>query len=715
MSLSRIHKSIKNYLFTSNSDNMTKKKSLENQIQELSQAAETSLAVSQREAEFAPKANRRFTKNLECFAKYYPSIADAISTYSVEPDFCLHVEEDGYANIDLPQGNARFYSSTPYQQITTQVKRAVNNPSFTLTEYTTSNNDSRDQRIHVRYMRELAVYLRGVKEAGEAEALKVLPSEFPTAMIFGVGLGYHIPMLFEHTNFSYSFIIEPDFKLFFASLFCIDWSTIIEDVDEKGGCLFFYIGCQPDELLGELKKTSEDIGAFSIVRSFCYQHYPLPQINESIANFFKDYFQFQFGHGFYNDAVTGLSHSYLNVTKGVPFYDAKNAPVEALKDIPVLVIGNGPSLDEAQDFIKRNQHRAIIFACGTALPSLIKMGVTPDFHILVERPYRNYQAVLDMAPKEVYKKINLLGVNTVYPDTVDLYDWVGFSLKGNEAGTDFINVQLAMKGHGGLSTTAYSNPLVANTGLSFALHFGFKNIYLCGVDNGRLQAGETHSKYSVYSNSNNITKFKYQPLGYDGSTLPGNLGGVVETNETYRMSHRQLEDLVALKPANIFNIGHGAFIKGAIPTPYEDLIDLEDGLDKASIISLIKDQFENVGLEDLNFDTLGKDLIIEALEHIALIAQEKIATVTEAADNLKRQERYLYAFRNTRFSHIFHIIKGSLLYYHCPMLTSLYKYESEQENLKIYRKLNSLWLDYLSEMGQHFIEKGLDKCDWELY
>lgn len=564
-------------------------------------------------------------------------------------------------------------------------------------------------------MRELAVYLRGVKEAGEAEGLKVLPSEFPTAMIFGVGLGYHIPMLFEHTNFSYSFIIEPDFKLFFASLFCIDWSTIIEDVDEKGGCLFFYIGCQPDELLGELKKTSEDIGAFSIVRSFCYQHYPLPQINESIANFFKDYFQFQFGHGFYNDAVTGLSHSYLNVTKGVPFYDAKNAPVEALKDIPVLVIGNGPSLDEAQDFIKRNQHKAIIFACGTALPSLLKMGVTPDFHILVERPYRNYQAVLDMAPKEVYKNINLLGVNTVYPDTVDLYDWVGFSLKGNEAGTDFINVQLAMKGHGGLSTTAYSNPLVANTGLSFALHFGFKNIYLCGVDNGRSQAGETHSKYSVYSQKDSNSSFKYVPQGSDGSTLPGNLGGVVKTNETYRMSHRQLEDLIALKPANIFNIGDGAFIKGTIPTSQEDLIDLNSDLDKCFIINLIKDQFEDLGLNSLDFDALGKELIVEAFEHLTSIAEEDITTVQEAADNLKRQERYLYAFRNTRFSHIFHIIKGSLLYYHCPMLTSLYKYQSEQENLKVYRKLNKLWLSYLHEMCTHFMTKGLDKCDWEFY
>ncbi|NUZ09604.1 motility associated factor glycosyltransferase family protein [Pseudoalteromonas sp. McH1-7] len=694
---------------------MTDDKSLENQIQELSDIAVTSIEQSRREAEFATEANRRFADNLNSFSQYYPSIAQAIEEYNVDENFCLHVESDGFANIDVLKNNARFYSSEPSKQIEQQVEKAIAAPVFTLTEYTKNNSDYRDMRVHVRYMRELSTYLQSLSDAGEPRKLTKLPEHFPTAMIFGVGLGYHIPKLLDHTSFSYTFIIEPDFKLFFASLFCIDWSKIIKDIDSSGGCLFFYLGCKPDELVGELKKTVENIGAFSIVRSFCYQHYPLPDINESIANFFKDYFQFQFGHGFYNDAVTGLSHSYFNVAKGVPFYDAKRAPVSEFKDVPIIIVGNGPSLDVCQDFIINNQDKAIIFACGTALTSLLKMGVMPDFHILVERPYRNYQAVLDMAPKEVYSELNLLGVNTIYPDTVDLYKWVGFSLKGNEAGTDFINVQLAKKGHRGLSTTAYSNPLVSNTGLSYALHLGFKNIYLCGVDNGRSVDGASHSKLSVYSDENKETQFKYWPMKLDGSALPGNLGGVVETNQTYRMSNRQLEDLISIKPATIFNIGDGALIKGTLPTTASDLMDLDYHFDKQNIIGKIKAEFEDLGLQGLGNQSLDRELTLEVFDHLISIAKESVSTVNDASNNLQRQERYLFAFRNTRYSHIFHIIKGSLLYYHCPMITHLFKYDDSENSLGIYKDLNQLWIAYLEEMKEHCSAQLLEKCDWELY
>ena len=102
----------------------------------------------------------------------------------------------------------------------------------------------------------------------------------------------------------------------------------------------------------------------------------------------------------------------------------------------------------------------------------------------MERPLRNYEALLDMLTVEEYKKVNLLSVNTVYPDTVDLYKWSGLALKGNEAGSDYINLQHYVKNKKGLPFIPHSNPLVANTALSFALSFGFKDIYLFGVDNG---------------------------------------------------------------------------------------------------------------------------------------------------------------------------------------------------------------------------------------
>ena len=73
------------------------------------------------------------------------------------------------------------------------------------------------------------------------------------------------------------------------------------------------------------------------------------------------------------------------------------------------------------------------------------MGITPDFHVLVERPYRNYQALEKIATREEYKKLNLLSINTLYPDSNDLYKWSGLALKGNEAATDFLQIYNYLK------------------------------------------------------------------------------------------------------------------------------------------------------------------------------------------------------------------------------------------------------------------------------
>lgn len=682
-------------------------------LSDLSEKLHTKVMQQQRENIFAANANDRFEKNIICFEKYYPEIAKEIKNFKVRNDFCIHVTTSGHGNFFIKEKNAPLYSGNPIEQVEKQVDLAVARPTFTLTEYTHYPTDSKDTRIHIEYMKKLGKKLTDIKESTELLEMQSLPSRFPSVIIFGVGLGYHIPLLFNKTQFDYGFIIEPDFEQFFASLFCTNWYEVIEKIDSQGGCLFLFLGMKADNLVADLKKVTENIGAFSIVRSFCYQHSPMPEINLLISKFFKEYFQFQFGHGFYNDAVTGLSHSFHHLKKNIPFYTASNKSTQALRDLPVFVIGNGPSLDEAKDFLIENQKNAIIFACGTALPSLLKMGITPDFHILVERPLRNYQAVLDMAEKEVYSKLNLLAVNTIYPDTTDLYAWAGLAMKGNEAGTEFINTQRYLHKKNRLTPTSYSNPLVANTGLSFALHLGFNDIYLFGVDNGSIQGGKHHSKYSVYDESH-TGKYKYNPQKTGGSYLKGNLGEDVATSDLYKVSHQQLTELVKFFSANIYNVGNGAFIDGCLPVEPSDLFPLPK-VEKSNLISLIKDEFNEIELDKIDEDALAMNIVLSAFDHLISIASEPVDNIHDTAEALKRQQRYLYAYRSSPYSHIFHIIKGSLLYYHCPMLTNLFKYEHESDCLDVYMELNTLWIGYLQDMRKHCEHHLFEKCDWELY
>ncbi|CCQ09756.1 FIG00786906: hypothetical protein [Pseudoalteromonas luteoviolacea B = ATCC 29581] len=688
-----------------NSDNLI------DQIQDLDEKLAQSIEHQKREAVFAEEANTRFERNLESFQKYYPDIAKAVSEYSVRPDFCLHVTKSGHGNFVTKGSSVPLYGDDPIAQTKEQVEKQTKKPFFSFTDYTAYSGDERDSRIHIKYMNALSKLMREIK-GHDNEVIKVLPKHFPSAIIFGVGLGYHIPLLLEKTSFDYVFIVEPDFEQFFASLFCIDWATIIEEVDEQGRCLFINLGADKSSFTRDLEVIAEDIGAFSLVRSFCYQHTPQAEINQLITKWCNDYFLFQYGHGFFNDAITGLAHSIHLVEKTAQFLSWSNSKVLD-PETPIFVVGNGPSLDEAEAFIKANHQKAIVIAAGTAVASLYKKGIPVDFHVLVERPYSNYQIFGDIVPDNYYANINLLGLNTLYPDNVDRYKWAGIATKGNEAGTfllDLISYQTQGKI---LPLLSYSNPVVANTALSFTLFFGFKQVYLFGVDNGKLPNGHHHSKDSIYRVNNEDENEKgYGSLSLDKKTLPGNFGGVVTTNELFTSAHHQLEKLIDKYNDHVFyNVGIGAKLEGAIATKIESLLPLERTIDKNEQIEAIKSHFTSLPSESVNEALLAFDRYNEICEHLISIANEHIDSRQKASEVLLRQARYLFAFKKTALGHLYHMIKGSMLYYFCPAITLLYTYKDDDKTVEYFLKVNELWILFLKDMQKEYPLNYMAKCD----
>ncbi|KZN65089.1 hypothetical protein N473_00550 [Pseudoalteromonas luteoviolacea CPMOR-1] len=688
-------------------------KSLEEQIQQLDEQLSSSVEHQEREAKFAVEANERFARNIACFEKYYPQIATAISEYKVREDFCIHVTTTGVGNFVPKNHHAPIYGDDPISQVSAQVEYGIQHPTFSATDYTASPILEDDKRIHIRYMGALTKAFQEI-QAEQKERLTVLPEHFPSAMIFGIGLGYHIDLLLEKTSFDYCFLIEPDFEVFFASLFCTDWFSIIEKVDERGGSLFFQLGADEQTFIQDLETLADDIGAFSVVRSFCYQHTPLPEIIELIQQWSSQYFRFQYGHGFFNDAITGLAHTVHLVEKNTPVL---TLPKQKRVDLstPIFIVGNGPSLDEAEEFIRENADKAIIFAAGTAIASLSKKGIDCDFHILVERPYYNYKVFGDFLPPEEYKKTNLIGLNTLYPDTTDRYKWSGVAGKGNEAGTFLLEVVSQTLNNKGIPLMPYCNPVVANTALSFAMFSGFKNIYLFGIDNGNLPTGEHHSKDSIYRNNlDDENEEGLVCMGMNGKYLPANFGGQVESNDLFMGAHFQLEKLIAHYPnRTVYNIGNGAKLKGAHPVRAEELLPLpEANRDINEQVEFLKsDFFEQFNLEEFDDTLLGVKAFNEICDHVLGLAKEPVSSVKEASDNLLRQARYVYAIRNTALHHLHHMIKGALLYYHCPMLSLLYTYTDEQFTLESYAKVNTLWQGYIIEMKEYYQHNYRTKCD----
>ena len=553
--------------------------SLEQQLESLDSKLTDSVKHKEREAKFADEANERFARNVACFEEYYPDIASEINSFETREDFCLHVTTTGHGNF-VPKGvPAPIYSDDPIQQTKEQIKAQTQNPVYSLTDYTGYPQDDSDTRIHSRYMTKLTRYMLKIKDDNE-QSIRELPTHFPTAIVFGIGLGYHIPLLLDRTEFGYIFLVEPDFEQFFASLFCVDWFLIIETVDTKGGCLFFHLGADHKTFIGDIEKTAEEVGAFSIVRSFCYQHTPGEALNTMIKQWCQEYFRFQFGHGFYNDAVTGFAHSLHHILNNVP--TLTNSKPQLDTSTPIFIIGNGPSLDEAEQFLKVNSDRAIIVSAGTSIASLAKKGIQSDFHVLVERPLYNHNIFERILPKEDYKKTNLIALNMVHPDTNLRYKWSGVAVKGNEAGTSMMDLVALQTQGQTLPKIPYCNPVVANCALSYFLFMGFRNIYLFGVDNGSSSTGAHHSKDSIYRKMDDDDDSQgFSPQVIKGSELPGNFGGTVVSNDILKVAHIQLEKLIEhYNVDTVMNVGSGAYINQTVPVESSDLIELSKPLDK---------------------------------------------------------------------------------------------------------------------------------------
>ncbi len=663
-----------------------------------------------RENLLAEKANILFSNNKAIFAEYYPEISDFITQFQPRDDFCLHATIDGAANF-VPAGSSiPLYDDSPLEQAAKQVEYYTKNANYSRRNYFLGKEvKTKDERIHIEYVAKL---YNCFTECADYDVLQELPTHYPTCLVFGIGLGYHIPKLLEKHSFDYLFICEPDAELFYASLFCIDWAKIIQDVDEQGGCLFLNIGIDYNEFFDSVFAISEDIGAFSLINSFCYQHYPSEDINKIIKDFFDNYYHLHHGFGFYNDAITGLSHAIHNIENDVPCFLPNSQGKSLMKDIPIFIIGNGPSLDSSLELIKKYEKKAIILAGGTALQSLEKAGIKSDFHVLVERTKLNFDIQKQIEPNSGYSGMNLLAVDVLYPDVYDLYSWGGMGMKGPEAASSFIRLQILKNYNVNLSALPGAGPLVCNTALSYALSFGAKEIYLFGVDNGVIDVSNSHSKLSIYNDKEHAKKFK--PLEGANIKLKGNLEHDIYATPLMSAAKRSMSQLVSqLKDVYVYNVGEGAYIDNALPLKEDEIfLSSHNELDKETISEEIKNSFFKSLPKDNLENDLGFDVFDELCEHLIEIGRRGFESREEAHALMKAQQRVIYSYRKTKYEHLFHMLKGSLLYIHCPLVTLLYYYKDEQATLAVFDKAFNVWLEFLEKIKVDFRQNFKTKCDW---
>ncbi|WP_270693634.1 MULTISPECIES: motility associated factor glycosyltransferase family protein [unclassified Aeromonas] len=648
----------------------------------------------------------RFAQNMAAFRQYIPHIADIYEGYQPTRPFKFFCSENGQPNLAWLDDDVAVYGPEPYLICKTLVKEFMDKGG--LSRFSFSKEANPLGFMHVEYLNKLNAYLDDI--SAREERLGQVPHEVPSALIFGVGLGYHLGYLYERCKIGTLFLFEPDLDLFYASLYCFDWAPLLGYLHQENLGLHILLGQDENTIVKDFASAIQRRGSFLVANAFIMWGYQNEKIRKLIEIVQQEYYQLVMGWGFFDDNLIALSHTINNIERAVPFlqHNKKISPV--YQRTPVFIIANGPSLDESIAVIKAHKDRAILISCGSAMTALHKVGIKPDIHVETERTKIVYDFLANLNDPDYQREILFLSSDVIHPDCSTLFNKSMLTFKLGEPGFTLYKNYFSHLQH----CAAFSgmNPLVGNIGVSLPINLGFKNIYLFGMDNGYRQRGHHHSRFSAYYNNNDKAEaFGEKVYGDSQRACEGNFGGVVISNIMFDTSRRVTEAVLAANSdVQCFNCSDGAKIEMARPLLSTE-IQLSQSINKSALIEEITGLGAPIVLskQDL-YPLLDIDFFNVFIDKMTDDWQCSFSSRNELNQLMLRNFGYLAQIAATKQQHIAQVMIGSMNYVFSLLSTILYSFEGEAKTLALMEPAIGLWLEFLSKVRDMY-PRALDSVD----
>lgn len=653
----------------------------------------------------------RYDINMAAFQNYYPEIFEFFSSY--QPQRSGIDTSNGFVNAFNAETGNYLYAYPSYLETLVQFEAFKKSPNIKNFNFN-RNEENEANFIHADFLDKM-VALLPKKKQHRTDTSKNLSA----LIVFGVGAGYHLELISQFYNISCLNIVEPDLDLFFISLFSINWKTVLENFDRKGTRVFISLGEQKETFFDDFMQESAKSGRYQLSHVAGYIHYKTPELADLLNEFNRRYAEMGQGWGFFDDAVMSIGHMLGNLKNKVPMLRRKAIDENNVTDIPVFIVGNGPSLDSLIDTIKNYQDKAIIISCGSALSALYQYGIKPDFHCEQERTFPVAEKVTHYCPADFLDTIVLLAPTTVHPEVYTLFNRKVMAAKQNEPSSALL--QRDVEGGKLFKPYYFINPTVANTALVMGYNLGFKNFYLCGIDLGHKQGELHHSKKSLYYNEQQEDKNLYEINEKDQIEVDGNFGGKFLCDYFFYQSNIALsKQIIGSDDLNCYNLSDGASIKGSIPKNICELASTfndKDRFDKAAVAS---DVYNNSCYEDKDLtlfnrltNNLDYDLFDTVCEKLVSLNERPVNNVTEAADLLLMNTDVI---RKTN-QHINDLIIGSVMHIQVSLTQLLYGAVNEEEGVKLFHKGLALYREFLKVAPIYYRENAenahyIRDCKW---
>ena len=588
----------------------------------------------------------RFIANIDAFQQYLPEIACIFKAYRPIKKISFFSLENGIPNLLLD--NTVFYKSDdPIAFCKDRLLYLMENISFNQScfEY------ERDKygQIYDKYINEgLEILSKQNKETTTIKELETLP----LVVVSGVGLGYILGELYERETVTNLVIIEPDPDIFFASLHTFDWKNLLDYIFTEQLSIDIIIDDNPQLCFDTFSSIIHSKGVFLSTSPFLLVHYS-SEFNLDFSKIFNNQIpRITSLLGFFDDYAFGISHGAYAFSKGNNHFVKKGVPLERYKNVPVFVIGSGPSLDKDIAFIQQYQDKALIIACGTAADSLFHTGIKPDFFANTERIPETCD-VLDSIPDlHFFDDVTLVCSEVCHPSVQNRFKKTIVFGKKNEPFFPYIQKMMKEK-LGDIQDISNMNPLVGNMGVSGAATLGFRKLYLFGLDNGiKIGNSQIHSNFtSLYQNRGapEVAGFFYE--------CEGNFEHKCQTNLRYLQAINNIKNVIdsisetdGEHQISVYNCSDGAKIPNTISVHSQELQEKFRRLSSISKKEICDYLFEvkskNVHIDHNEFESLLKkkefiafiDSVIKDLSNLHKVCNRNdwIKTLSEISSSLNR-------------------------------------------------------------------------------
>ena len=410
---------------------------------------------------------------------------------------------------------------------------------------------------------------------------------------------------------------------------------------------------------------------------------------------------------YFDHARFGIAHTYGNFTDGAGVLrQGFGLQRHAFQQLPVFIVGNGPSLDQCFDYLHQYKDQAVIISCGTALKALHQHGIKPDFHAELEQNRATYEWVSQVEDPEYLKQITLVSVNGVHPDTMTLFKDTLLCFKDGEASTQLF--QAALKANNiQTESLSFAYPTVTNMVMNMVLRLGFENIYLFGVDLGVVGINNHHSRSSAYYKQDGSQIYDYQKVHGGGLPAQGNFLPLAYTKPEFDVSRKLLEQSIAQSSqrSEVYNCSNGIKIAGAVPLLPENILLSPVSNDKQQLLQqLVAKGYQRLekGLPLQIIEQLDLTMLKQTIAAWLDLLSEEVVSEQKAIQLIDKQWTFLLRTKLEAGNPTFILLNGSTNYFSAIMLKLVSTDQEDNSQLAAFNEVLAVWREYLAEAAAEY-------------